>query len=73
LYLFWSDRPDAWVDVRASFDRKLKALHAHASQLRDPDGLDERMRAWAREEGQTIGVEAAEALRLIVIDEDEVL
>jgi LmbE family N-acetylglucosaminyl deacetylase len=72
MYLFWSDQPDAWVDIGGSFDRKLQALHAHASQLGDPDGLDERMRTWAREEGQSIGVEAAEALRLIVIDEDEV-
>jgi hypothetical protein len=33
--------------------------------------LMERIRAWAAEEGEPIGVEAAESLRLIVIDEDE--
>jgi hypothetical protein len=30
------------------------------------------MRAWAKDEGASIDVSAAEALRLIVIDDDEV-
>jgi hypothetical protein len=33
--------------------------------------LEERIRAWAAEEGEPIGVAAAEALRLVVIDDDE--
>jgi len=71
LYLFWSDRSDTWVDVSATLDRKLAALAAHASQIHEPDKLAERIRAWAAEEGQPIGVAAAEALRLVVIDDDE--
>lgn len=71
LYLFWSERPDAWIDVSATIDRKLAALAEHKSQIRDFDGLSARIRAWAREEGSVIGVEAAEALRVIVIDDDE--
>jgi LmbE family N-acetylglucosaminyl deacetylase len=71
LYLFWSNRSDAWVDVSATLQRKLDALAEHRSQIRDPEGLATRIRAWAAEEGEPIGVAAAEALRLIVIDEDE--
>ena len=37
LYLFWSERPDAWVDVTATLDRKLAALAEHRSQIRDPE------------------------------------
>ena len=70
LYLFWSNRPSVWVDVTSTLGRKLDALRAHASQLRHPDELEPRIRAWAREEGEVIGVEAAEALRLVVIDQD---
>ena len=44
---------------------------AHASQIHDPDGLAERIRTWAAEEGAPIGSAAAEALRLVVIDDDE--
>ena len=42
---------DAWVDVSATLERKIEALRAHASQIHDPDGLAERIRTWAAEEG----------------------
>ena len=71
LYLFWSNKPDAWVDVTATLQRKIDALAEHRSQITDMDGLTKRMQDWAREEGEPIGVAAAEALRVIVIDEDE--
>jgi LmbE family N-acetylglucosaminyl deacetylase len=71
LYLFWTERPDAWVDVSATIERKVDALRAHASQIREPDKLADRIRSWAAEEGEAIGVPAAEAFRVVVIDEDE--
>ena len=71
LYLFWSDRADAWVDTTTTVERKLEALRAHASQIHDAEGLATRIRAWAAEEGAKIGVGAAEGLRLVVIDDDE--
>jgi LmbE family N-acetylglucosaminyl deacetylase len=71
VYLFWSNRPDAWVDISATLDRKIAALREHASQIHEPDALADRIRDWAAEEGAPIGVAAAEALRVIVIDDDE--
>ncbi len=71
LYLFWSQQSDAWVDVSATLDRKIDALRAHASQIHDLDGLRTRIRDWASGEGATIGVQAAETFRVIVIDDDE--
>ncbi len=71
LYLFWSTRPDVRVDISATLERKIQALAAHASQIHEPEQLAERIRSWAGEEGAPIGVKAAEALRLIVIDDDE--
>jgi LmbE family N-acetylglucosaminyl deacetylase len=70
LYLFWSNRPSAWVDVTATLDRKLAALRAHPSQIRHPERLEPRIREWAAEEGAAIGVAAAEAFRVVVIEED---
>jgi LmbE family N-acetylglucosaminyl deacetylase len=70
LYLFWSNHPTVRVDISATIGRKIEALRAHPSQIRHPEKLDERMRSWAAEDGEAIGVEAGEALRLIVIDED---
>jgi LmbE family N-acetylglucosaminyl deacetylase len=71
VYLFWPNQPDVWVDVSTTLDRKIAALRAHESQIKHPERLEERIRAWAKEEGEAVGVEAAEALRAVVIDEDE--
>jgi LmbE family N-acetylglucosaminyl deacetylase len=71
LYLFWPNEPNVRVDVTATIDRKIAALRAHASQIKEPEQLEARIRAWAKEEGAPIGVEAAEALRMVVIDDDE--
>ena len=71
LYLFWSERPNAWVDVGATLDRKIAALRAHESQIKDVARVERWIRDWAAEEGKAIGAAAAEALRAIVIEEDE--
>ena len=70
LYLFWPNQPNVHVDVTATLGRKIEALRAHVSQIKQPERLEDRMREWGREEGEAIGVEAAESLRLIVIDEE---
>jgi LmbE family N-acetylglucosaminyl deacetylase len=70
LFLYWSNSPNVRVDVTATIDRKIAALRAHRSQIRDPEGLEPRIRAWAAEEGEAIGAPAAEAFRLILIDDD---
>jgi LmbE family N-acetylglucosaminyl deacetylase len=72
LFLFWSNQPNVAVDTSATMERKIDALRAHASQIRQPERLEPRIREWAAEEGATIGAAAAEAFRVIVIDEDEV-
>jgi LmbE family N-acetylglucosaminyl deacetylase len=71
LYLFWSNRPNAWIDVTTTIDRKIAALRAHASQIHHPEELEKRIREWAAEEGARIETAAAEALRVIVIEADE--
>jgi LmbE family N-acetylglucosaminyl deacetylase len=71
LYLFWSNRANAWVDISSTLEGKIAALSEHRSQIRDLEALGERIRAWAAEEGAAIGVTAAESLRVVVIDDDE--
>jgi LmbE family N-acetylglucosaminyl deacetylase len=71
VYLFWSNQPTVRVDVSATIGRKIDALRAHASQLREPGRIEKWIREWGAEEGKAIGAEAGEALRLIVIDDDD--
>jgi len=70
IYLVWPNDPNVRVDVSATIDRKIAALRAHGSQIREPATLEPRIREWAREEGEAIGASAGEAYRLIVIDDD---
>ena len=67
LYLFWTDRATAWVDVSETIEVKLAALREHVSQIREPEELEGRIRGWAREEGERFGVAAAETFRIIDI------
>jgi len=71
LYLFWTHKATVHVDVTATVDRKLDALRAHASQLKDFAGVEKRIREWTAELGAEVGVAAAESYHLIVIDDDE--
>jgi LmbE family N-acetylglucosaminyl deacetylase len=68
LYLFWSDRPDAWVDISDTLDVKLAALREHASQIREPDGFDERIHEWAAEDAGPLGVTAVDPFRLLDLE-----
>jgi LmbE family N-acetylglucosaminyl deacetylase len=67
LYLFWTDKPTAWVDVTSTLDVKIAALREHVSQIREPEKLEDRIREWARESGAQIGVEAAETFRVVEV------
>lgn len=67
VYLFFTDRPNVWVDVSDTIDVKLAALREHVSQLRKPAELEERLRAWAREDGARIGTAAAESFRRLTL------
>ena len=65
LYLFWSDRANTWVDVTGTLDTKIAALREHASQIREPEALEERIRTWATEEAGRFGVDAVESFRVV--------
>lgn len=65
LYLFFTDRPNVWVDVSDTIDVKIAALREHASQLRKPDELEGMLRGWAHEDGARIDSAAAESFRRI--------
>jgi len=53
------------VDVSASIGVKIAALREHVTQIRKPDELEQRIRTSAREEGERLGVEAADSFRLV--------
>jgi LmbE family N-acetylglucosaminyl deacetylase len=70
LYLSGSNQPTVRVDITEHLERKLAALRCHESQLAGDAEILEHVRGRAADEGEAIGVAAAEAFRLIVIDPD---
>ncbi|OGN82658.1 MAG: hypothetical protein A2082_01565 [Chloroflexi bacterium GWC2_70_10] len=64
VLLFGTTEPNIWFDVSRTLDKKIAALKAHTSQIRNPALLD-RMRQWAATTGRAWGLEAAEAFRYL--------
>jgi LmbE family N-acetylglucosaminyl deacetylase len=56
-----ANEPDTFVDITESFDLKIKALRAHASQV--GDGMEERVAERARALGDRAGCEYAEGFK----------
>jgi LmbE family N-acetylglucosaminyl deacetylase len=46
LWLMAHPSVDVYVDTTDTIDKKIAALRCHVSQIPDPEGLDERMKAW---------------------------
>lgn len=51
-----NDRADHYVDITDTFDRKIAALRAHASQTAHMTDLDDRMRDWSAAQARVAGL-----------------
>jgi LmbE family N-acetylglucosaminyl deacetylase len=68
VWMHGSQRPDTFVDVADTLDLKIRALREHRSQLGpwDPAPF---VTGWARDQGKTRRLPAAEAFRRMVLDD----
>jgi len=65
VWYFGPDQPDKFVDITDTFDLKIHALMAHASQIGDGEGLSDRMRERAAELAKDQTFELAEAFKVV--------
>ena len=68
VWVSGTESPNRWVDVTDTFDRKLAALREHASQLPNPEQLEEMLRGWLTLNATAGGLPAgrlAEAFRVL--------
>ncbi len=70
LYLHGPEKPDTWVDITATIDKKIAALKKHTSQLGDWDP-EKMIREWAQEEGKEKGLSYAEAYKVMILEQQE--
>lgn len=70
LYVHGNEKPDTWIDISETLDIKIAALKKHVSQI-DTHDVDDWMRKWAEEEGKEKGLKAAEAYRVMILQEED--
>jgi len=63
VWIQWTERPDTWVDVSETIDRKADALRQHRSQVSEE--TVQMVRRWALDAGK--GLVPAEAFRVITL------
>jgi LmbE family N-acetylglucosaminyl deacetylase len=69
IYLCWSNEPNTYEDVTGHLNTKLAALAEHASQLDEGIAPFEKwLRSEAADHGKRIGVEHAEAFRVLELE-----
>jgi len=67
VYIFGAEKPNVWVDVTQTIERKIAALKQHASQMKDWDPT-EMVKEWGAETGQEKGLAYAESYRIITLE-----
>jgi LmbE family N-acetylglucosaminyl deacetylase len=70
LYIHGVEKPDTWVNISKTMDKKVEALRKHVSQIGDWD-VDKQMREWAKETGKGKKMKYAEAFKVMVLAQDE--
>jgi LmbE family N-acetylglucosaminyl deacetylase len=66
-WLFATSQPDYYVDITATFARKIAARLAHASQTGDASALEASFRCRAEETGQPAGFALAESFKRLLL------
>jgi LmbE family N-acetylglucosaminyl deacetylase len=62
-----SDHADHGIDISAAFERKLRAVRAHASQFGRLPDLEGFLRGLATRAGQPFGLQLAEAFKRLTM------
>ena len=71
VWLFAHHTPDHWVDITETFDKKMAALHAHASQTSHNKELESLIREWGERNAKNGGLpegRLAEAFKIVNTD-----
>ena len=70
VYVGSWDSADVYVNIEDTIDKKLSALKAHSSQMKDWDPSD-RIREWAAERARGKEMAYAEGFRVVTLESDE--
>jgi LmbE family N-acetylglucosaminyl deacetylase len=67
IYVSGAEKPNVWIDISITVERKIEALRQHKSQLGDWDPA-EMLRTWSSETGKEKGLPHAESFRRMILE-----
>ena len=65
ICLFFTHRPNTYIDISETIDLKIKAILAHKTQIENAKMVSIALRAYGKELGKNIGVDYAEAFKIL--------
>ena len=65
ICFFFTHRPNTYIDISETIDLKIKAILAHKTQIEDAERVSSLLRAYGKEVGKNIGVDYAEAFKIL--------
>jgi len=68
LWIDLTEKPDTWVDITATMDRKIAALLCHKSQVRED--VVPMIKQWAADAGKDQGYAFAEGFRVMKLKQE---
>jgi LmbE family N-acetylglucosaminyl deacetylase len=71
VYIHGSEKPDTWVDIGATMDKKIAALKKHVSQVGEWEEMEKVIRDWAAEDGKEHGMAYAESYKVMLLVEEQ--
>ena len=67
LWFWGSSKPNLVIDISKTIHQKIQALSCHASQIRDMQAVESRIKEWARIMGKGKHMRYAEAFRTLTL------
>lgn len=61
VYLWGAEEPNTWIDISDVFEVKVAAIRCHKTQVRDPEGVEKRVRERSERVAEGHGMVMAEA------------
>lgn len=70
VYIHGSEKPDTWVDISETMDKKIAALKKHVSQVGEWEEMEKVVREWAAQDGKEHGLDYAESYKVMILVEE---
>lgn len=69
VWFFATNRPNVFVDISGTIEKKLEALRQHKSQIKDWKWVEKMIRDWAKMVGKKAKTNYAEGFRRVKLDQ----